>query len=114
MLSSMLHRRRPQRRDLIPGRYLTDGRRLLWVVGRFEIPGSMLVSVEDCSTFERHVYADVELDNLRFRRVRIPAQPPLPASGACDPVDMARLAGGESVQRRDNAGATAGRRLTAT
>jgi hypothetical protein len=90
MLSSIRHRRRrPRRRDLSPGRYLTDGRRLLWVLGRFEIPGSTLVSVEDCSTFERYVYAEIELERLRFRRVRTPAQPLLPASGGPGPVDAA-------------------------
>lgn len=89
MLSSIRHRRRrPRRRDLSPGRYLTDGCRLLRVLGRFEIPGSMLLSVEDCVTLERHVYAEIELERLRLRRVWTPAQPP-PPSDALTPVEVA-------------------------
>jgi hypothetical protein len=115
MLSLIFHRRRrPRRCDLAPGRYLTDGRRLLWVLGRFEIPGSMLVSVEDCSTFERHVYADLEFESLRFRRVWTPAEAPLPASEALDPIDLAPRPGGASLRGGDGAGASAGRPLTAT
>jgi hypothetical protein len=101
MLPPILHRRRrPRRRDLTPGRYLTDGRRLLCVVGRFEIPGSMLVSVEDCSSFERLLYTDIELETLRFRRVWTPARPAVAATDARDPVDLTSPAGGQSLRGR--------------
>lgn len=90
-LSLRHRRRRPHRRDLAPGRYLTDGHRLLCVLGRFEIPGSMLVSVEDCVTLERHAYAEVDLDQLRLRRVWTPAKSPATAPAAPDPVGIGSI-----------------------
>ncbi len=73
--------RRPLRaRALAPGRYLTDGRRLLRVVSRFDDGRSVMALVEDCRTFNAYAYALVELHAMRFRGVRI--KPPAPASAA--------------------------------
>lgn len=73
--------RRPLRsRALAPGRYLTDGRRLLRVVSRFDDGRSVMVLVEDCRTFDAHAYALAELRAMRFRGVRIAA--PAPATAA--------------------------------
>jgi anti-sigma factor ChrR (cupin superfamily) len=65
-----LHRR-VSSRALVPGGYLTDGRRLLRVASRFDDGRSVMVLVEDCRTFAAHAYAAVELRAMGFRRVRI-------------------------------------------
>ena len=73
--------RRPLRaRALAPGRYLTDGRRLLRVLSRFDDGRSLMVLVEDCRTFDTCAYALGELRTMRFRGVRIPG--PAPARAA--------------------------------
>ena len=83
-------RRRPLRsRALAPGRYLTDGRRLLRVVSRFDDGRSVMVLVEDCRTFDAYVYALVELRAMQFRGVRIRTAAPAsgaPPAQAVDPV----------------------------
>lgn len=66
------HQLRP--RELTPGRYLTDGRRLVRIVSRFDDGRSVMVLVEDCRTFESLLYATLELRMFGFRRVRsVPA-----------------------------------------
>jgi hypothetical protein len=82
---SILHRRRrPRRRDLAPGCYLTDGQRLFYVIGAFATPGSLLVALEDCATLDRLAYTDSELEAMRLRRVSAagdsPATPRPPAA----------------------------------
>ena len=64
-------RRSLRPRALAPGRYLTDGRRLLRVLSRFDDGRSVMVLVEDCRTFDTYAYALGELRTLRFRGVRI-------------------------------------------
>ena len=73
-------RRRLRSRSLVPGGYLTDGRRLLRVVSRFDDGRSVMVLVEDCRTFEAYPYALVELRALRFRGVRFSEAPAPPAA----------------------------------
>lgn len=71
-----LRRRRLRPRALAPGRYLTDGRRLLRVLSRFDDGRSVMVLVEDCRTFEAHAYAMMELRAMRFRGLRSGGRPP--------------------------------------
>ena len=76
-------------RALAPGRYLTDGRRLLRVVSRFDDGRSVMVLAEDCRTFDAYAYALVELRAMQFRGVRIRAAAPAsvaPRAQAADPV----------------------------
>ena len=80
--------RRPLRsRALVPGRYLTDGRRLLRVVSRFDDGRSVMVLVEDCRTFDAYAYALVELHAMRFRRVHISAPALAPDAPPPEAVD---------------------------
>jgi hypothetical protein len=65
-----LRRRRLRSRDLVPGRYLTDGRRLLRVVSLLVDDRSVLVVIEDCLTLDARVYAAVELEPMGVRPVR--------------------------------------------
>ncbi len=81
-----LRRRRLRSRDLLPDRYLTDGRRLLRVVSRLVNDGSVLVVIEDCLTLDARAYAAVELEPMGVRpvtprrspqnRPAAPAEPP--------------------------------------
>jgi len=60
----------PNVEHLIPGSYLTDGRRLLRVVSRFEAShASKSASLEDCLTLEVRSYTPGELYAMRLRRV---------------------------------------------
>ena len=65
-----LRRRRLRSRDLAPGRYLTDGRRLLRVVSLLVDDRSVLVVIEDCRTLDAQAYAAVELEPMGVRPVR--------------------------------------------
>jgi hypothetical protein len=65
-----LRRRRLRSRDLAPGRYLTDGRRLLRVVSLLVDDRSVLVVIEDCLTLDARAYAAVELEPMGVRPVR--------------------------------------------
>jgi hypothetical protein len=67
-----LFRRRLPARALIPGRYLTDGRRLLRVLSKFDDGRSVMALLEDCSTFDAYCYALLELRAMGFRRIRLP------------------------------------------
>jgi len=59
------------RRALVPGGYLTDGRRLFRVVSRFEGDREVvLVGLEDCSTFEVRALLPRELRAMGLRGVR--------------------------------------------
>lgn len=62
--------RRLRSRALAPGRYLTDGRRLLRVLSKFDDGRSVMALVEDCTTFEAYCYALLELRAMGFRRLR--------------------------------------------
>jgi hypothetical protein len=68
-MSFPLRRRLPSR-ALAPGRYVTDGRRLLRVLSRFDDGRSVMVLVEDCRTFATHAYAVLELRAMGFRGLR--------------------------------------------
>jgi hypothetical protein len=68
--------RRLAPRAVAPGRYLTDGRRLLRVLSKFDDGRSVMALVEDCSTFEACCYALLELRAMGFRRLRVPAPGP--------------------------------------
>jgi hypothetical protein len=57
-------------RDLVPDRYLTDGRRLFRVVSRFVNDDSVLVVIEDSLTLDALAYAAVELVAMGLRPVR--------------------------------------------
>ncbi|HEY1515980.1 MAG TPA: hypothetical protein VGF91_06155 [Solirubrobacteraceae bacterium] len=70
-----LRRRRLRPRDLAPGRYLTDGRRLLRVVSRVVDGSSVLVVIEDCLTLDARAYAAVELEPIGVRPVRCSKRP---------------------------------------
>ncbi|MBV9336146.1 MAG: hypothetical protein JO243_09655 [Solirubrobacterales bacterium] len=74
-------------RALAPGRYLTDGHRLLRVLSRFDDGRSVMVLVEDCRTFDAHSYALVELRAMRFRRVRRTAPAPMTRAPQAQPAD---------------------------
>jgi hypothetical protein len=63
--------RRLRSRALAPGRYLTDGRRLLRVLSKFDDGRSVMALVEDCTTFEACCYALLELRAMGFRGVRL-------------------------------------------
>jgi hypothetical protein len=78
----LLRRRRLRSRDLAPGRYLTDGRRLLRVVSRLVDDRSVLVVVEDCLTLDVLAYAPVELEPMGLRPVRSSTRP---AAGDASP-----------------------------
>ena len=82
----LLRRRRLRSRDLIPGRYLTDGRRLLRVVSRLADGRSVLVVLEDCLTLGIRAYAMVELEPMGMRPVRRAKRP---AGGEAWPVTSA-------------------------
>jgi len=58
-------------RDLVPDRYLTDGRRLFRVVSRFVNDDSVLVVIEDSLTLDALAYAAVELVAMDLRPVRV-------------------------------------------
>jgi hypothetical protein len=60
-------------RAVAPGRYLTDGRRLLRVLSKFDDGRSVMALVEDCTTFEACCYALLELRAMGFRAIRLPA-----------------------------------------
>jgi hypothetical protein len=78
-----LRRRRLRSRALAPGRYLTDGRRLLRVLSRFDDGRSVMVLVEDCRTCEAHAYAMMELRVMRFHGLhRRPPAPNVEGAGA--------------------------------
>jgi hypothetical protein len=68
----MLFFRRLRSRALAPGRYLTDGQRLLRVLSKFDDGRSVMALVEDCTTFEKCCYALLELRAMGFRGVRLP------------------------------------------
>jgi hypothetical protein len=70
-----LRRRHLRHRDLAPGRYLTDGRRLLRVDSRFVDDRSVLVVLEDCLTLDARAYAAIELEPMGVRPVRRSARP---------------------------------------
>jgi hypothetical protein len=56
------------------GTYLTDGRRLLRVVGGFADPGVHgLALLEDCRTLEKHAVSADQLCRLELELVRPPA-----------------------------------------
>jgi len=65
--------RRLRSRALAPGHYLTDGRRLLRVLSKFDDGRSVMALVEDCTTFEACCYALLELRAMGFRGVRWPS-----------------------------------------
>lgn len=67
----VLRRARLRSRDLVPDRYLTDGRRLFRVVSRFVNDGSVLVVIEDSLTLDALAYAAVELVAMALRPVRV-------------------------------------------
>ena len=80
-----LHRRRQLSvRALVPGRYLTDGRRLLRIVSRFDDGRSVMVLLEDCRTLCGHAWTLIELRAMGFRRVRIMGPHP---AGEAHPVE---------------------------
>jgi len=57
--------------SLAPDSYLTDGRRLLRVVSRFDAGAeNAFASLEDCLTLEVRPYSPGELAALRLRPVR--------------------------------------------
>ena len=90
--------RRPLRsRALGPGRYLTDGQRLLRVVSRFDDGRSVMVLLEDCRTFDAYAYALVELRAMRFRRVRSAAPAPAPGALHAQPADALLEGTGHAV-----------------
>ena len=72
----MLFFRRLRSRALAPGRYLTDGHRLLRVLSKFDDGRSVMALVEDCTTFEKWCYALLELRAMGFRGVRLPVGTP--------------------------------------
>jgi hypothetical protein len=53
-----------------PDGYLTDGRRLFYVVSRLAAAGEKLFAVEDCVTLDIHVYGRAEFDAMELRAVR--------------------------------------------
>jgi hypothetical protein len=69
-------RRRLRSRALAPGRYLTDGRRLLRVLSKFDDGRSVMALLEDCSTFDACCYALFELRAMGFRCVSIAGAEP--------------------------------------
>jgi len=71
----LFRRRRLRARDLAPGRYLTDGRRLLRVISRLVGERSVLVVLEDCLTLDVRAYAAVELEPMGVRPVRSAKRP---------------------------------------
>ncbi|HUA04835.1 MAG TPA: hypothetical protein VMB27_13100 [Solirubrobacteraceae bacterium] len=81
-----VRRARLRPRDLVPDRYLTDGRRLFRVVSRFVNDGSVLVVIEDSLTLDARAYAAVELLAMGLRPVRVTRRTPqvteLVAAGA--------------------------------
>ena len=82
-MSFLYRRRQLSARALVLGRYLTDGRRLLRIVSRFDDGRSVMVLLEDCRTLKAHAWTLIELRAMGFRRVRImgphPAGEPPPA-----------------------------------
>jgi hypothetical protein len=60
--------------ELRAGTYLTDGRRLLYVVSPFN-PSyrRMYAFIEDCMTLEVHPYSPSEMYDMGLRLVRAPA-----------------------------------------
>ena len=59
---------------LIPDSYLTDGKRLLRVVSRFEADAdTTFAALEDCMTLEVRPYSPGELGAMTLRTVRAPA-----------------------------------------
>lgn len=70
-MSFPFRRRHLSSRTLVPGRYLTDGRRLLRIVSRFDDGRSVMVLLEDCRTLRAHAWTVLELRMMGFRRVRI-------------------------------------------
>ena len=65
-----LRRARLRPRDLVPDRYLTDGRRLFRVISRFVNDDSVLIVIEDSLTLEALAYAAVELVAMGLRPVQ--------------------------------------------
>ena len=66
-----LRRARLRPRDLVPDRYLTDGRRLFRVISRFVDDDSVLIVIEDSLTLEALAYAAVELVAMGLRPVPV-------------------------------------------
>ena len=66
-----LGHREARSQALMPGRYLTDGCRLLRVVSRLAAGREqVLVALEDCATLKVQAYAQSELGDLGLRAVR--------------------------------------------
>ena len=88
---------------LIPDSYVTDGKRLLRVVSRFEADAeSTFASLEDCMTLEVRPYAPGELSAMMLQTVRVP----VPGSGrdGIGPNTAGAMAGSSTQtvrQRRD-------------
>ena len=77
-----VRRARLRPRDLVPDRYLTDGRRLFRVVSRFVNDDSVLVVIEDSLTLDAAAYAVVELVAMGLRPVRMPQMTELAGADA--------------------------------
>ena len=78
-----LRRARLRPRDLVPDRYLTDGRRLFRVISRFVNDESVLIVIEDSLTLEALAYAAVELVAMGLRPVRAVCAQHAPAQLRC-------------------------------
>ena len=73
MLLGLLHRLgRPRvpSHALVPGGYVTDGRRLFCVVSRLAAGDESVLVLEDCVTLEVHLFARTELDAMALRAVQ--------------------------------------------
>jgi hypothetical protein len=70
MSFSLRHGTHVKQRQLMPGSYLTDGKRLFRVLSRLVNGRSTLVSIEDCLTLETRTYAASELGTMPLRPVR--------------------------------------------
>ncbi|MBV8713228.1 MAG: hypothetical protein JOY56_15675 [Solirubrobacterales bacterium] len=90
--------RRPLRsRALAPDRYLTDGRRLLRVLARFDDGRSVMVLVEDCCTLDAYAYALVELRAMRFREVGVSAPAPRTVAPPAEAAETLREGTGQAA-----------------
>jgi hypothetical protein len=56
--------------EVMPGRYITDGRRLLRVVSQFGTDLCPFAELEDCLTLEVHTYSPKELYRIDLWPVR--------------------------------------------
>jgi hypothetical protein len=61
---------------------VTDGRRLLRVLSKFDDGRSVMALLEDCCTLESHAYALLELRAMGFRRIRLPGSAGSPPQAA--------------------------------